>query len=94
VVVHSNNSSTKEVEVGGSLVRGQPGLHNEFQVSLSYIAKPCQKKRKKSGRRKRRSRRKEGGGKKEKRMRERTKETRYDLPITHVQNIRNSGLGM
>jgi hypothetical protein len=34
-----------EVDVDGSLwVRGQPGLHVEFQDNQSYVVKPCLKK--------------------------------------------------
>jgi hypothetical protein len=34
-------------------VRGQPGLHSEFQDSQGYTEKPCLKKKKKRKKRKR-----------------------------------------
>ena len=41
MVVHTFNPRTQEAETGGFLyVLSQPGLHNEFQDSLSYIVRP------------------------------------------------------
>lgn len=41
------NSNAQEAKTGRALqVRGQPGLHGEFQVSQDYIVKPCLKKQK------------------------------------------------
>jgi hypothetical protein len=42
------NPSALKAEVDGSLwVRGQPGLHSEFQDSQSYTLRPCLKKQNK-----------------------------------------------
>jgi hypothetical protein len=43
VVTHASKPSSQEVEVGGSKVQGQPGLHSEFQGSLGYIVRSCLK---------------------------------------------------
>jgi hypothetical protein len=43
MVVYACNPCTQEGDVGGSQVQGQPGLHNEFQVSLVYKARLYQK---------------------------------------------------
>lgn len=37
VVVYPGTLKTWEVEVEGSRVQGQPQLHTEFQISLSYV---------------------------------------------------------
>jgi hypothetical protein len=44
-VVHACNPNTLEFEARGSQVQGQPEIHSEFQVSLSYIVRPCLKKK-------------------------------------------------
>jgi hypothetical protein len=43
MVVHTCNSSTWEVEAGGSWIPGQPGLHSKFKDNLSCIVRPCLK---------------------------------------------------
>ena len=46
MVAHAFNHSTPEAEAeaGGSLpIRGQPGLHREFQDGQDYTEKPCLK---------------------------------------------------
>jgi hypothetical protein len=35
MVVHIYNPGTREAEVGGSRVQGQPGLHSEFKANLN-----------------------------------------------------------
>jgi hypothetical protein len=42
----ASNPSTQEAEAGGLWVKGQPGLHSEFEASQCYIARPCLKKKK------------------------------------------------
>jgi hypothetical protein len=47
MVVHACNPSIQEAEAGRSLILGQLGLHSEFEDSLRYTERPCQKERKK-----------------------------------------------
>jgi hypothetical protein len=49
-VVHTCESRSGEAKVGGLRVRGQPGLHSEFQATLAYIMKPNLKKMQNKGR--------------------------------------------
>jgi hypothetical protein len=53
----------QEVETGASSwLGGQPGLHNEFQESLSYIVSPCWIRRGGGGEREEEERKKKEGG--------------------------------
>jgi hypothetical protein len=46
MVGHACSHSTRKSETEGWQVQGQPGLHSEFQASLSNVAMPCLKKTK------------------------------------------------
>jgi hypothetical protein len=86
VVVHICNPSIQEVEAGGLRVQSQPGLHNECQDSLSYIARPCLKERgagEEEGR-KRRGREERKEGKKEGRQRGKKRKERRKEGFTSL----------
>jgi hypothetical protein len=45
-VAHTFNPSTRRQRQADFWVRGQPGLHSEFQDSQGYTEKPCLEKQK------------------------------------------------
>lgn len=51
MVAHACDLSTQEAETGVSQLQGQPRLHSQFQISLSYISNNGLKKKTKQVRR-------------------------------------------
>lgn len=43
MVVHTQNPTTEEVEVGGSKIQGHSWLHSKFKASLGYKRLPKSK---------------------------------------------------
>jgi hypothetical protein len=44
MVIHTCKPSTREASAGRSQMQGQPRLHNEFEVSMGFIARSCLKR--------------------------------------------------
>jgi hypothetical protein len=67
------NPKIWEAEAGILQISGQPGLHNEFKVSLHYIVRPCLEKTHKmrGGRGKKGERQRRGGESRRERDRQR-----------------------
>jgi hypothetical protein len=53
MVTQVGNPSTWEVETGGWKVRGQLGLHSDFEASLGNLVRSWKERRRRRGRRER-----------------------------------------